>query len=148
MLIDKLPFITEIITKRTTTVDTSYTSRYGNAGIHARGVYQSNVQRSPYMLDAIAGKKIAELEAAGSLVRMNNLNDTINAVEDLICDEMALELAFEGSRFGDLTRIARHKNNAGWYTANYGSQWLADKLAFKNPAVNLKDERNWYLPFQ
>jgi hypothetical protein len=79
---------------------------------------------------------------------MNNLNDTINAVEDLICDEMALELAFEGSRFGDLTRIARHKNNAGWYTANYGSQWLADKLAFKNPAVNLKDERNWYLPFQ
>ena len=148
ILIDKIPFITEIITKRTTKDDTTYTSRYGNAGIHTRGVYQANLQRSPYALDAIVGKKIAELEATGSLVRMNNINDTINAVEDLICDEMALELAFEGTRFGDLTRIARHKNKAGWFTTNYGSQWLADKLAFKNPAVNLKDERNWYLPFQ
>ena len=149
MLIDKIPFITEVITKRSNNKeDTTHTSRYGNAGIHPRGVYHANLQRSPYTLDAIVGKKIAELEAAGSLVRMNNINDTINAVEDLICDEMALELAFEGTRFGDLTRIARHKNNAGWFTANYGSQWLADKLAFKSPAVNLKDERNWYLPFQ
>ena len=51
--------------------------------------------------------------------------DTINAVEDLICDEMALELAFEGNRFGDLTRIARHKNRAALYGGNYGSEWLA-----------------------
>ncbi len=148
MLIDKLPFINELITKGVTKDDTTYTSRYGNAGIHARGVYQSNAQNSPYLPDAIIGKKIADLEAAGTLVRMNNINDTINAMEDLICDEMALELAFEGSRFGDLTRIARHKNNAGWYAANYGSQWLANKLAFKSPAVDLKDERNWFLPFQ
>ena len=144
MLIDKLPFITEVITKRTTKDDTTYTSSYFNAGIHQRGVYQANSQYSPYTFDAIVGKKIAEL----GLAPMNNINDTINAVEDLICDEMALELAFEGTRFGDLTRMARHKNNAGWFTANYGSQWLADKLAFKSPAVDLKDEHNWYLPFQ
>ena len=77
-----------------------------------------------------------------------NLNDTINAVEDLICDEMALELAFEGNRFGDLTRIARHKNQAGLYGNNYGSKWLSDKLAFKNPKVSLLEEKNWYLPMK
>ena len=61
---------------------------------------------------------------------------------------MALELAFEGNRFGDLTRIARHKNDAGLYGATFGSEWLARKLAYKNPAVSLLDEKNWYLPFK
>ena len=61
---------------------------------------------------------------------------------------MALELAFEGSRFGDLTRIARHKNQAGHYGSNYGSHWLAQKLAYKNPVFDLTNEQNWYLPFK
>jgi hypothetical protein len=74
--------------------------------------------------------------------------DTINAVEDLICDEMALESAFEGSRWFDLKRLARHKNEAALYSANFGGQWLARKLAFKSPVVNLEDKNNWYLPFK
>ena len=61
---------------------------------------------------------------------------------------MALELAFEGSRFGDLTRIARHKNRAGLRGGDYGSRWLASKLAYKHPAVSLLEERNWYLPMK
>lgn len=148
ILIDELPFISEQITEGATKKDTVYTSRFSNAGIHGRGTYQASAVRSPYLLNTIAGQKIAELEAKGELVRMGNLNDTINAVEDLICDEMALELAFEGTRFGDLTRIARHKNKAGWYGSNYGSTWLANKLAYKRPVVDLKDEKNWFLPFQ
>lgn len=148
ILVDQLPFISEQITKGTTKDDTVYTSRFSNAGIHARGCYQSNATRSPYLLDTIAGLKITELEAKGLLARMGNINDTINAVEDLICDEMALELAFEGTRFGDLTRIARHKNKAGWFGTNFGSAWLANKLAYKKPVVDLKDEKNWFLPFQ
>ena len=73
--------------------------------------------------------------------------DLINVVEDLICDEYALELAFEGNRFGDLCRIARHKNDAGTYGSDYGSRWLADKLAYKHPAVDLTNPQNWYMPF-
>jgi hypothetical protein len=45
-------------------------------------------------------------------------------------------------------RLARHKNAAGLYSANFGSQWLARKLAFKQPVVNLEDKQNWYLPFK
>ena len=148
ILVDELPFLTEQITKGTTKDDTTYTSRYSNAGIHARGTYQSDATRSPYLLDNIAGLKIAELEAKGLLARTGTINDTINAVEDLICDEMALELAYEGTRFGDLTRLARHKNRAGWFGTNFGSAWLANKLAYKHPVVDLKDEKNWFLPFQ
>ena len=34
------------------------------------------------------------------------------------------------------------------YGSDFGSRWLAGKLAYKNPAVSLLDEHNWYLPFK
>jgi len=117
-----------------------------NKGIHSRGTNYTEGTFSPYQLDTIVGEKIKELDL--NLSRPLTLADTINAVEDLICDEMALELAFEGSRFGDLTRIARHKNKEALYGANYGSKWLAKKLAYKQAAVSLEDENNWFLPFR
>jgi len=73
--------------------------------------------------------------------------DSINAVEDLLCDEYAMELAWEGSRYYDLVRMARHKNLSGIYGGNFGSLWLARKLAYKHPAVNMADPNNWFLPF-
>ena len=115
-----------------------------NWGIHSRGANYTQGAFTGYQLDTLVTQKMAEL----NITPAGNLNDTINAVEDLICDEMALELAFEGNRFGDLTRIARHKNQAGLYGNNYGSKWLSDKLAFKNPKVSLLEEKNWYLPMK
>ena len=72
----------------------------------------------------------------------------VNVMEDLICDEYALELAFEGHRFGDLCRLARHKNEAGTYGSTFGNQWLAEKLKNKKAVVDLTNPSNWYLPFQ
>ena len=103
---------------------------------------------SPYQLDRMAGLKMQELRDVYGFNVGTTRQDTINAIEDLICDELALETAFEGNRFFDLCRMARHKNQSGLYGGNYGSQWLARKLAFKNPVVNLEDEKNWYLPFK
>jgi hypothetical protein len=102
---------------------------------------------SPYQLDTLVTLKFDELKTLG-ITPTGTLNDTINAVEDLICDELALELAFEGNRFGDLTRLARHKNKDALYGSNFGSQWLARKLRYKNPSKDLTDERNWYLPMK
>ena len=115
-----------------------------NWSIHSRGANYTQGAFTGYQLDTLVTQKMAEL----NITPTGSLNDTINAVEDLICDEMALELAFEGNRFGDLTRIARHKNLAALYGANYGSKWLADKLAYKNPKVSLLDEKNWFLPLK
>ena len=86
----------------------------------------------------------------------------INAVETLIADEMALETAYEGYRFFDLTRIARHKNASdSGLDANYGTTWFAWQVArrsqnlknYETPNVynstlfnKLLNTQNWYLP--
>ena len=117
-------------------------------GGNAAGGQTYHTGKSPYQLQRMAGLKMEELAALHGITIGATKQDTINAVEDLICDELALETAFEGNRFYDLCRLARHKNNAGLYGANYGSQWLARKLAFKNPVKDLTDQKNWYLPFK
>ena len=81
-----------------------------------------------------------------------------NAVETLIADEMALETAYEGWRYFDLYRIARHKN---FDAADYGTQWFAwlvarrdaDLKYYQNPTEKgngelferLSNMNNWYL---
>jgi len=132
-------------------LNADYIDNYvSNRGIHARGANYTNGAFSPYQMKTVVSNKIAELQTAYGIVPTGTLNDTINAVEDLICDEMALELAFEGSRFGDLTRMAKHKNQAGLYGADFGTRWLAKKLAYKAAGLEerLKNEQNWYLPFK
>lgn len=127
-------------------------------GVHSHGAGFSTdyysptmyIGSSPYQLQPIVGKKMAEIANEHSVVVGTTLADTINAMEDLLCDEYALEFAFEGSRFYDLCRLARHKNEDKRepYGANFGGRWLAKKLAYKKPAVALDDEKNWYLPFK
>ena len=132
-------------------LNADYMDNYvSNRGIHARGANYTNGAFSPYQMKTVVSNKIAELQTVYGIVPTGTLNDTINAVEDLICDEMALELAFEGSRFGDLTRMAKHKNQAGLYGADFGTRWLAKKLAYKAAGLEerLKNEQNWYLPFK
>ena len=104
---------------------------------------------SPYQLDTIVGLKMNEIKEQYSVSVGTTAQDTINAVEDMLCDEYALEFAFEGSRFFDLCRLARHKNaDATTYGANFGSIWLKKKLEYKNPQVDLLDPNNWFLPFK
>jgi hypothetical protein len=81
-------------------------------------------------------------------VSLQALNDsTIEGIEDLIIQERALELAFEGKRWFDLVRIANRRNNPAY---------LADKVAakFNDPAksneikATLMNPNNWYLPLK
>jgi hypothetical protein len=121
------------------------------AGIHLHGagyiIDESNVQ-STYNYYTVIGEKLAQLgekfPEIKARIENNTLTkqDTINAMEDLICDEYALETAFEGRRFGDLQRMARHKNERGIYGGGFGDSWLYDKLKFKG------FKGIWYLPFK
>lgn len=119
-----------------------------SSGIHSRGCGPKvSGPYSAYSYATVVGSKLAEMQDQYGYQPTGTKNDTILAVEDLICDEYALETAFEGYRFNDLTRIAQHRNN-GFPGANFGGRWLATKLAFKNPQKDLTEQQNWYLPFK
>ena len=102
-------------------------------------------------------KAMIERKLDGKKFENATEDDIINAVEDVIVDELALETAFEGNRFYDLVRIAEHKNASGYK----GSEWLAKKIANRNskqatnnsPAVDgfdgslyskLQNPKYWY----
>ena len=113
-------------------------------GVSAAGGNTYNTGKSPYTLDRMVGKKFQELNKVfGDGFVGATKQDTINAVEDLICDEYALELAFEGNRYSDLLRLARHKDRAGLYGGNFGDLWLEKKLGHKGWTASRK-----YLPFK
>ncbi|MEN3323221.1 RagB/SusD family protein [Mariniflexile soesokkakense] len=80
--------------------------------------------------------------------RAEVVGDSLISIENNLIKEAALELAFEGDRWGDLVRIALRRNDPAF---------LADKIYDKlvkegNPKADevrtkLMNTANWYLPF-
>lgn len=102
-------------------------TRNNTIGIHARGCGRCDAD-TLYAIRGCASKA-----------------DSIEYVENLIADELALETAGEGSRFYDLIRISFHKGSA---------TYLADKIARRNGVFDqkifehLSNQANWYLPLE
>lgn len=126
-------------------VETNWGVHQHGAGVTGDGNYPG---RSPYQLDTIVGLKMKKIASQYGVQVGTTLQDTINAVEDLLCDEYQLEFAFEGTRWYDLMRLAKHKNQSSPYGANFGSIWLSRKLESHRPSKSLLDPNNWYLPFK
>lgn len=73
-----------------------------------------------------------------------NRDLVIEAVEELILDEAALELAFEGNRFFDLMRVASRRTNPAKFMADKIRARGANTSAWVN---NLESNvKYWYLP--
>ncbi|MBO4316153.1 MAG: RagB/SusD family nutrient uptake outer membrane protein, partial [Prevotella sp.] len=78
------------------------TSNYSetNYGIHQHGagvVGDGNFPGRPaYQLDSIVGLKMKEIASVYGVNVGTTKQDSINALEDILCDEYALEFAFEG----------------------------------------------------
>ena len=128
-----------------------------NIGIHSHGSGDSE-RNEYYALDDInvaryfgltkkdGDKEVVDGELTEEQYRLY--------VTELILDEMALELAWEGTRFGDLVRVAKAigdpdvlaKRIAGRAYNNAYSH-RHPEFEFDNAIYNqMKDEANWYLP--
>lgn len=101
--------------------------------------------RGPWHKNAgIRGRANLQAHILGNMA----VSDSILTVEKQIVEEVALELAFEGHRWGDLVRIAL-RNNDPSFLANK----VADKLAKSGTGdaeavrARLMDSNNWFLPF-
>lgn len=71
------------------------------------------------------------------------LADSIQFVEDCIVDEMAAETAFEGNRFFDLMRVARHRGQWPAYAAEKVSGRFGESADAMQAA--LLDENRWFM---
>lgn len=120
----------------------------GRMGVAGRAGFSSNLgkasDREYYYIFDPNNNEIVGYENISSVL------DKQLYLEDVIMDERARELAFEGERFYDYIRIAKRREKAGYN----GIEWLASKIAESRPAderemikARLMDESNWYLPF-
>jgi len=119
-------------------------------GVHARGTGMNAVSHdsSGYRFDLIVPEKRADIESTYGVSSSDSAQATMIAVEELLFDEYRYEFAFEGTRYFDMMRLARHRNSDGVYGSNFGSMWLSNRLAYKGISKDLYNENNWYLPFK
>lgn len=125
-------------------------------GVHQRGcgficydeVARPKECRSSYNYVDMVAKKI--FEETGKEVTEDDIYsgeydaEVQDAVEDLIIDEMGLELAFEGTRFSDLCRVALRRVD---------NDYLAKRVAKRHTGeidealrARLQNKDNWFLP--
>jgi len=115
-------------------------------GIHFHGAGAVEDLYSSYRYSTVVSAKIADISKQFGLGLTNpTKEDYINAMEDLLCDEYAMEFAFEGTRFSDLRRLALHKNQSGIYGGGFGDKWLSRKLENNAPGITTQ---NCYLPYK
>jgi hypothetical protein len=79
-----------------------------------------------------------------SYIDMNDPVAVRNAVEDIIMEERASELAFEGKRWFDLVRVAERRNDPS-YLANKVAAKFSDPVQAEKIRTILMDRNNWYL---
>ena len=98
-----------------------------------------------YLPEPVLSERLKKIAENYGVTVGENAADSAAAMLDVLCDEYAMEFAFEGTRFYDLQRMARHFNEMGVFGGNFGDIWLRKKL--ENQAGNITTQ-NCYLPFK
>ena len=110
------------------------------AGIHSRGCgkLKYDERNSVYNYEDMVKAANPNVTDVYDVAQQD---EVIEAVENLIIDELALETCFEGNRFFDLSRVAHRRNNPAF---------LADRVAKRSGEIDaalharLMNPSNWY----
>ena len=127
-------------------------------GVHSRGSGDVSYDTEHYVLEpGVIAQKLYGVNAESAASVDLTFNDTIEYIDNLIFDELALESTLEGNRFGDLIRFAKRRKD--WGDTEY-RDFLAKRVAERgvNEEVTTRDEvlynklneseEYWYLPFK
>jgi len=115
----------------------AYAKWSGNLGIRGRAYL--NPKLVPDSVDAISGGDTIKVVLEGEA--------RTQYIEDMIMDERALELAFEGLRWNDLVRIATRRNDPAYLADKVASKY-SDPFMAEEVRVKLMNPANWYLPYK
>ena len=80
--------------------------------------------------------------------------DSLNYIADLVIDELALEFAWEGTRFGDLIRFAKAMDDNDVLAKRVAGRAFDNDVTYRSAEFQLDaelyakmlNEANWYLP--
>lgn len=82
-----------------------------------------------------------------SNVEIPDGEDSLSFIETMIMDEAAMELAFEGNRWGDLVRLSIHRNDPSVLADHiYEKMLQGNHPEADNIRAKLMTRENWFLP--
>ena len=163
--IDILPRMEKYLASCTDSLRYNFTAEAfsENKGIHSRGSGDSERNIYYALTDTCIARYLGLTKVENkveTILRPITYDDSLNYIADLVIDELALEFAWEGTRFGDLIRFAEAAKRAG---DPYYKDILAKRVAgraYENDVTyrstefvmdaelygKMDDETNWYLP--
>ena len=134
---------------RTTYSDTTSTVNNTNT--------QQTFDAPPYDFDARDGTPITHanwyredgIRGRAFLKPLPVAGDSTLAIEDQVISESALELAYEGTRWSDLVRVAMRRNDPSFLANRVYNKLVADGNGQAGAVqTRLMNPSNWFLPFK
>ena len=128
-----------------------------NIGLHSRGSGDSERNAYYALTDTCIARYLGLTEVENkveTILRSITYEDSLNYIADLVIDELALELAWEGTRFGDLIRFAKAMGDNDVLAKRVAGRAYENDVTYRSNEYQmdadlygkLSNEANWYLP--
>ncbi len=128
-----------------------------NKGIHSRGSGDSERNIYYALTDTCIARYLGLTKVENkveTILRPITYDDSLNYIADLVIDELALELAWEGTRFGDLIRFAKAMGDNDVLAMRVAGRAYENDVTYRSTEFQfdtevyskMSNEANWYLP--